>query len=189
MKNALTLICVIVILVIVFMIVKTMKDTTDKLDELTKDTYKLETLQVSELEELMQIGAINFQEDVKIEKIKEGVFYDDEILASYTCNINIGIDFKEAKDGWAQKKADSAFLKLPPIKILNTDGNVIIRSSFPIRTGNWSNEELQQLGDSASTIFISKAKEKFPEAQRELKEKLKDILSLKYKYVDVKFED
>lgn len=188
MKKILTLILVVVILAIVFMIVQTMKDTTDNLKDLTKDTYKLENLQVSELKELIQIGAFNFQEDLKIEKIKGGVFFDDEILASYTCNINIGIDFADTIKGWAQKKGDSAFLKLPPVKVLNTDGKVITRSSFPIRTGTWSNEDLKQLSDSANTYFLNKAEEHFPEARKELEKNLRGILSLKYKYVEIKFE-
>ena len=188
MKKILTLILVIVVLGLVYMTVKTMNDGVDKLKDLTKDTYRLENLQVSELKELMQIGAYNFQDVVKIEKIKEGIFSDDEIIASYTCNINIGVDFADTVKGWAQKKGDSAFLKLPPIKILNTNNQVIIRSSFPIRTGSWSNEELKQLSDSASEIFIVQAKEMFPEAKQELEEKLEAILSMKYKYVEVKFE-
>lgn len=191
-NNIVTLILIVVILVIVLMITRTMKETTEnfgkQLDSLTKETIRLENLQVSELEELMQIGAFNVQENVKFEKIKVGTFFDDEILASYTGNIIIGIDFKDAKEGWAQKKGDSAFLKLPPVKVLNTDGKVITRSSFPIRTGTWSNEDLMQLSDSANTYFLNKAEEHFPEARKELEKNLRGILSLKYKYVEIKFE-
>jgi len=193
MKKYLTLLLVVVILVMVFLITRNLKgcagELGKQLEDMTKESYRLENLQISEIKQLMQIGSINFQDAIKIEKVKVGIFSDDEIIASYTCNANIGIDFADTTKGWAQKKGDSAFLKLPPIKVLNTDNKVIIRSSYPIRTGSWSNEELQQLGDSASTIFIAKAKEFFPEAKKDLKEKFKALLSMKYKYVDVKFDE
>ena len=192
MKKIITLFLVIVVLVIVLMIANTVKNTVESagglLDSLTKETIRLENLQVSELKELQQIGAFNYQDAVKFEKVKKGTFFDDEIIASYSCNVNIGIDFNDTKDGWAQKKGDSAFLKLPPIKVLNTDNKVITRSSFPIRTGDWSNAELQQLSDSANTYFINKAKQLFPDAQNDLEEKLRGILQMKYKYVEIQFE-
>lgn len=192
MKKNITLILILAVLVIVFMIARTIKDTTENLGntlkDLTKDAYRLENLQVSELEELQQIGTCNYQEDVRFEKVKEGIFTDDEIIASYSCNVNIGIDFADTKEGWAQKKGDSVFLKLPSVKVLNTNNKVITRSSFPIRTGTWSNAELQQLSDSANTYFINKAKDHFPMAQKELEDKLRGILSLKYKYVKIEFE-
>ena len=192
MKKIITLFLVIVVLVIVLMIANTVKNTVESagglLDSLTKETIRLENLQVSELKELQQIGAFNYQDAVKFEKVKKGTFFDDEIIASYSCNVNIGIDFNDTKDGWAQKKGDSAFLKLPPIKVLNTDNKVITRSSFPIRTGDWSNAELQQLSDSANTYFINKAKQLFPDVQNDLEEKLRGILQMKYKYVEIQFE-
>lgn len=188
MKKIITLVLIVAALLIVMLIIKELKSINFP-SWTTKDRYDFVNLQVSEQNELKQIGSINIQEIYKIDNVRKNVlFSDDEIIGSYVSNINIGIDFVDAQDDWATKRGDSVFLKLPPIKVLNKNNWVIIKTDYPIRSGKWSNEELKQMEESANNHFLELAQRSFPKAQKELEDKFRDILSMKYKYIEIKFE-
>ena len=156
----------------------------EKIDSLLNQKTKLENLQFDEIKMLMQIVPINIQEPFKIQKQRGHWYGDDKILGSYISNTNIGIDFA------AMKRGDTIFLKLPAVKVLNKDGKVIGKSSYPICTGGWSDQELKQMEDSANAYFLEKAKSEFPRAEQKIEELMRNAatLGLRYKEVVIEFE-
>ena len=171
-------------------VVEWVEDAKNKVDSLLEQKTKLENLQIAEINLLMQYVPINLQESFKIYKEKEHWYGNDKIIGLYNSNTNIGIDFADTVQNWAMKRIDTVFIKLHAVKVLNKDGNVIAKSSFPICSGDWSDQELKQMEDSANTHFLETAKKEFPRAEKEIESFMRNaaLLDLKYKEVVIEFE-
>lgn len=153
-----------------------------------KEVIVLENLTYSEIDPILQLRSMQVNPSCKIDTIKEHFFSDDRIVCSYSGTINIGIDFADTLHNWATKKGDSVFIKLPNVKILNTDSWVITGRSIPIEKGKWTNEDMAEIENRANQKLCDIAKESYPEAEANARKYINEKLyAMGFKYIDITF--
>ena len=106
----------------------------------------------SQIRSIEQIGEWSFLEisdEELIDTVRHGFFSDDELVRIYYGTLRLGINLKEAHEGWLAMQGDTLRAILPPVRLL--DGNFIdeTRTRSFIETGKWSHQDRKQMYDRA----------------------------------------
>lgn len=79
-----------------------------------------------------------------------------KIYAIYPAQLNLGYDFSGVKYEVVSVVGDSTFVTLPPISILNEDGQYVdeARMRVPIQSGEWNYVEMNELRAKANNEML-----------------------------------
>ena len=79
-----------------------------------------------------------------------------KIYAIYPAQVNLGFDLSECGDDWLRVSGDTAYVKLPPVRILNEGGQFVddARKRVPIQSGKWNWSEMDALRESANREML-----------------------------------
>jgi len=72
----------------------------------------------TQIESMKTIGEWEFlsiADEELVDTVRNGFFKDDELIRIYYGTLRLGIDMKDAKDGWIKKDKDTIDVLLPPV--------------------------------------------------------------------------
>ena len=110
----------------------------------------------SQIRSIEQIGEWSFLEvsdEELVDTVRHGFFSDDELVRIYYGTLRLGINLKEAHEGWLSVDGDTLCAILPPVRLL--DGNFVDekRTRSFIETGKWTHEDRKQMYDRAVLLM------------------------------------
>ena len=79
-----------------------------------------------------------------------------KIYIIYPARLNIGYDLSDFGEDWIRASHDTVYVSLPPVTILNEDGNYVdeARRRVPIESGSWSSGEMNELRARANQEML-----------------------------------
>lgn len=166
------------------------KDNKVEVQEESQTT--LSPTQVKSIEAIGQWEFLSVSDEELVDTVRHGFFGDDELVRIYYGTLRLGIDLKDAKEGWIQTDKDSIICTLPPIKLL--DNNFIdeakTRSFF--ESGKWTGADRQAMYDRAYAAMKRRclSKSNVTTAQGNAQSQFFNMLkAMGFKQVSVRFEE
>ncbi len=113
----------------------------------------LSPTQIESIEAIGQWEFLSISDEELIDTTRHGFFGDDQLVRIYYGTLRLGIDMKDAKEGWLKAEGDSITCTLPPVKLL--DHNFIDEAktlSF-FEEGKWTGADRQAMYDRAYNLM------------------------------------
>lgn len=101
--------------------------------------------QIRKIEEIGEWEFLAVQQEVVTDTLRKGLFSDDRLVSIYTGTLRFGIDLRLTSPDWITSHADTVFLKLPKIRLLDRRFIDETRTRIFYESGSWSNKARQQL--------------------------------------------
>ena len=84
---------------------------------------------------------LSISDEEMIDTVRHGFFSDDELVRIYYGTLRLGIDTRQAHEGWIAMRGDTLCATLPPVKLLDNDFIDETRTRSFIETGKWSHQD------------------------------------------------
>ena len=111
-----------------------------------------EYLSPTQVESIKNIGKWEFlsvSDEEIIDTLRHGFFGDDQLMRIYYGRLSLGIDMKEAKDGWIQAEKDTITCTLPAIQLLDHNFIDEAKTKSFYESGQWTGTDRQAMYDRA----------------------------------------
>lgn len=102
----------------------------------------------TQIESMKTIGEWEFlsiADEELVDTVRNGFFKDDELIRIYYGTLRLGIDMKDAIDGWIKKDKDTIDVLLPPVKLLDERFIDEARTKSFFESGKWSDQDREML--------------------------------------------
>lgn len=84
-----------------------------------------------------------------VDTVRHGFFSDDELVRIYYGTLRIGIDMKEAHEGWLYMDGDTLRAILPQVRLLDANFIDEARTRSFIETGKWTHQDRKAMYERA----------------------------------------
>ena len=117
---------VVLIVSIVVYLISSIKTVVTTTNTTVPDVVKNEKIDVTPtmIRSIEQIGEWSFLEindEELVDTVRRGIFSNDELVRIYYGTLRLGINLKDAKEGWLSMSGDTLVAKLPPVRLLDND--------------------------------------------------------------------
>ena len=100
--------------------------------------------QIRKIEEIGEWEFLTVQQEVVTDTLRKGLFSDDRLVSIYTGTLRFGIDLRLTSPDWITSHADTVFLKLPKVRLLDRRFIDETRTRIFYESVSWSNKASQQ---------------------------------------------
>lgn len=91
-----------------------------------------------------------------IDTVRHGFFSDDELVRIYYGTLRLGIDLRDCSKDWITQEADTFFITLPEVKLLDQNFIDEARSRAFFETGKWSNADRKAMYERARQRMLKR---------------------------------
>ena len=88
-----------------------------------------------------------------VDTVRKGFFGDDELVRIYYGTLRLGINMKEAHEGWLAMDGDTLRAVLPPVRLLDDSFIDETRTRSFIESGKWSHQDREQMYRRADAMM------------------------------------
>ena len=148
--KALLIVVLVVVVVLVARHYINKVSSTSTMTEVVKDE-KID-ITPSQIRSIEQIGEWSFHainDEELIDTIRHGFFSDDELVRIYYGTLRLGINLKEAHEGWLAMQNDTLCAILPPVRLLDNNFIDETRTRSFIETGKWTHHDRKAMYNRA----------------------------------------
>ena len=152
----------------------------------------LSPTQVKSIEAIGQWEFLSINDEELVDTTRHGFFGDDQLVRIYYGTLRLGIDMKDAKEGWIQTDKDSIVCTLPAIKLLDNNFIDEAKTKSFFESGKWTGKDLQAMYNRAYTNMKKRCLSQANIASAEdnaLKQFHNMLKAMGYSNVRVKFEE
>lgn len=174
---------VVLIVGIVVYLISSIKTVVTTTNTTVPDVVKNEKIDVTPtmIRSIEQIGEWSFLEindEELVDTVRRGIFSNDELVRIYYGTLRLGINLKDAKEGWLSMSDDTLVAKLPPVRLLDNDFIDETRTRSFIASGKWSNVDRKEMYDRAVQKMRQRCltKKNYAAAQLNAKEQFGQML-------------
>lgn len=174
---------VVLIVGIVVYLISSIKTVVTTTNTTVPDVVKNEKIDVTPtmIRSIEQIGEWSFLEindEELVDTVRRGIFSNDELVRIYYGTLRLGINLKDAKEGWLSMSGDTLVAKLPPVRLLDNDFIDETRTRSFIASGKWSNVDRNEMYDRAARKMRQRCltKKNYAAAQLNAKEQFGQML-------------
>lgn len=148
--KALLIVVLVVVVVLVARHYINKVSSTSTMTEVVKDEkIDITPSQIRSIEQIGEWSFLEINDEELIDTVRHGFFSDDELVRIYYGTLRLGINLKEAHEGWLAMQNDTLCAILPPVRLL--DNNFIDETctrSF-IETGKWTHHDRKAMYNRA----------------------------------------
>ena len=101
--------------------------------------------QIESMKTLGEWEFLSIADEELVDTVRNGFFKDDELIRIYYGTLRLGIDMKDAIDGWIKKDKDTIDVLLPPVKLLDERFIDEARTKSFFESGKWSDQDREML--------------------------------------------
>lgn len=105
--------------------------------------------QIKSIESIGQWEFLSVSDEELTDTTRHGFFGDDKLVRIYYGTLHLGIDMKDAKEGWMKASQDTITCTLPPIKLLDNNFIDEAKTKSFFETGKWTGKDRQALYNRA----------------------------------------
>lgn len=174
---------VVLIVGIVVYLISSIKTVVTTTNTTVPDVVKNEKIDVTPtmIRSIEQIGEWSFLEindEELVDTVRRGIFSNDELVRIYYGTLRLGINLKDAKEGWLSMPGDTLVAKLPPVRLLDNDFIDETRTRSFIASGKWSSVDRKEMYDRAVQKMRQRCltKKNYAAAQQNAKEQFGQML-------------
>ena len=134
---------------------------------------------------------LSISDEEVIDTVRHGFFSDDELVRIYYGTLRLGIDTRQAHEGWIAMRGDTLCATLPPVKLLDNDFIDETRTRSFIETGKWSHQDRKLMYNRADAMMRRRCltRQNYQTAQQNAKTQFENLLrSMGFEYVKIEFE-
>ena len=105
----------------------------------------LSPTQVKSIEAIGQWEFLSISDEELIDTTRHGFFGDDQLVRIYYGTLRLGIDLKDAKEGWMKADKDTIVCTLPAIKLLDNNFIDEAKTKSFFESGKWTGKDRQNM--------------------------------------------
>lgn len=124
--------------------------STSTMTEVVKDEkIDITPSQIRSIEQIGEWSFLEINDEELIDTVRHGFFSDDELVRIYYGTLRIGINLKEAHEGWLAMQNDTLCAILPPVRLLDNNFIDETRTRSFIETGKWTHHDRKAMYNRA----------------------------------------
>ena len=148
--KALLIVVLVVVVVLVARHYINKVSSTSTMTEVVKDEkIDITPLQIRSIEQIGEWSFLEINDEELIDTIRHGFFSDDELVRIYYGTLRLGINLKEAHEGWLAMQNDTLCAILPPVRLLDNNFIDETRTRSFIETGKWTHHDRKAMYNRA----------------------------------------
>lgn len=152
------------------------------------DTIDITPMQIRSIENIGEWEFLTINDEELVDTVRKGFFGDDELVRIYYGTLRLGINMKEAHDGWLAMDGDTLRAVLPPVRLLDDSFIDETRTRSFIESGKWSHQDREQMYRRADAMMRRRCltTDNYKNARLNAEQQFKNMLqSMGYKKVKV----
>lgn len=114
------------------------------------DRIDLTPTQISSIERIGEWSFLEISDEELVDTVRKGFFSDDELVRIYYGTLRLGINTREAHEGWLHMDGDTLRAVLPPVRLLDSSFIDETRTRSFIETGRWTHQDRKAMYDRAA---------------------------------------
>ncbi len=167
------------------------KDNTASI--ITAEKTTISPTQIESIEAIGQWEFLAISDEELVDTVRHGFFGDDQLVRIYYGTLRLGIDMKDAKEGWIETDVDndSIICTLPPIKLLDNNFIDEAKTKSFFEEGKWTGGDRQAMYDRAYALMKKRCltPQNIQAAERNAKQQFREMLkTMGFPNVKVEFE-
>ena len=124
--------------------------STSTMTEVVKDEkIDITPSQIRSIEQIGEWSFLEINDEELIDTVRHGFFSDDELVRIYYGTLRLGINLKEAHEGWLAMQNDTLCAILPPVRLLDNNFIDETRTRSFIETGKWTHHDRKAMYNRA----------------------------------------
>ena len=145
-------------------------------------------LQIRSIEQIGEWSFLEINDEELVDTVRHGFFSDDKLVRIYYGTLRLGINLKEAHEGWLAFEGDTLCAVLPPIRLLDNNFIDEARTRSFIESGKWTHQDRKAMYDRAARMMRQRCltRANYQTARSNAKAQLEQMLrSMGYEKVKV----
>ena len=110
-------------------------------------------LQIRSIEQIGEWSFLEINDEELVDTVRHGFFSDDKLVRIYYGTLRLGINLKEAHEGWLAFEGDTLCAVLPPIRLLDNNFIDEARTRSFIESGKWTHQDRKAMYDRAARML------------------------------------
>lgn len=148
--KALLIVVLVVVVVLVARHYINKVSSTSTMTEVVKDEkIDITPSQIRSIEQIGEWSFLEINDEELIGTVRHGFFSDDELVRIYYGTLRLGINLKEAHEGWLAMQNDTLCAILPPVRLLDNNFIDETRTRSFIETGKWTHHDRKAMYNRA----------------------------------------
>lgn len=148
--KALLIVVLVVVVVLVARHYINKVSSTSTMTEVVKDEkIDITPSQIRSIEQIGEWSFLEINDEELIDTVRHGFFSDDELVRIYYGTLRLGINLKEAHEGWLAMQNDTLCAILPPVRLLDNNFIDETRTRSFIETGRWTHHDRKAMYNRA----------------------------------------
>lgn len=148
--KALLIVVLVVVVVLVARHYINKVSSTSTMTEVVKDEkIDITPSQIRSIEQIGEWSFLEINDEELIDTVRHGFFSDDELVRIYYGTLRLGINLKEAHEGWLAMQNDTLCAILPPVRLLDNNFIDETRTRSFIETGKWTHHDRKAIYNRA----------------------------------------
>lgn len=148
--KALLIVVLVVVVVLVARHYINKVSSTSTMTEVVKDEkIDITPSQIRSIEQIGEWSFLEINDEELVDTIRHGFFSDDELVRIYYGTLRLGINLKEAHEGWLAMQNDTLCAILPPVRLLDNNFIDETRTRSFIETGKWTHHDRKAMYNRA----------------------------------------
>ena len=148
--KALLIVVLVVVVVLVARHYINKVSSTSTMTEVVKDEkIDITPSQIRSIEQIGEWSFLEINDEELIDTVRHGFFSDDELVRIYYGTLRLGINLKEAHEGWLAMQNDTLCAIQPPVRLLDNNFIDETRTRSFIETGKWTHHDRKAMYNRA----------------------------------------
>ena len=110
-------------------------------------------LQIRSIEQIGEWSFLEINDEELVDTVRHGFFSDDKLVRIYYGTLRLGINLKEAHEGWLAFEGDTLCAVLPPIRLLDNNFIDEARTRSFIESGKWTHQDRKAMYERAARMM------------------------------------
>ena len=153
LKVALVAVAVVAIVLIARPYIHKVSTTSTPAAIAKNEKIDITPLQIRSIEQIGEWSFLEINDEELVDTVRHGFFSDDKLVRIYYGTLRLGINLKEAHEGWLAFEGDTLCAVLPPIRLLDNNFIDEARTRSFIESGKWTHQDRKAMYDRAARMM------------------------------------
>lgn len=152
-KILLVVVAVVAVVLVARHYIYKVASTSTPVEVVKNDKIDITPSQIRSIEQIGEWAFLEINDEELVDTVRRGFFSDDELVRIYYGTLRLGINMKEAHEGWLAMEGDTLRAILPPVRLLDNNFIDEARTRSFIETGKWSHQDRKAMYERAALLM------------------------------------
>lgn len=133
--------------------VKKVTSSSSAVTIVKNDSIDITPMLIRSIENIGEWEFLTINDEELVDTVRKGFFGDDELVRIYYGTLRLGINMKEAHEGWLAMDGDTLRAVLPPVRLLDDSFIDETHTRSFIESGKWSHQDREQMYRRADAMM------------------------------------